>query len=171
MVCEINCEKSIVTLQYIKQLVSANATVHDSTRQCSHALVWCHPLSIIFIPSFQYQYHIGYFILCQLYTLLQAFFCSKPRVDRCKKFRPAIFAVTHNDHRPTNQLEISCSTWKIPTEALRFMQDVYGDDTMLRARAVEWHRRFKKGWEDAKDYPRNESPATSTTEVNVELVR
>jgi len=48
---------------------------------------------------------------------------------------------------------------------------VYGDDTMLRARAVEWHRRFKKGWEDAKDYPRNESPATSTTEVNVELVR
>jgi len=81
------------------------------------------------------------------------------------------FLLYHIDHRTTNQLEISCSTWKTPSETLRFMQDMYGDDTILRAQAVEWHRRLRKGWEDVKDYPRSERPATSTTEENVELVR
>jgi len=34
---------------------------------------------------------------------------------------------------------------KTPTEALRLLQDVYGDDIMSRAGAFEWHRRFKEG--------------------------
>jgi len=44
---------------------------------------------------------------------------------------------------------------KIPTEAFRFPQDVYGDDTMSRARAFEWHRRFKEVREGVEDYPRS----------------
>ena len=56
------------------------------------------------------------------------------------------FLLLHNDHRTTNQLRISFSTWKNPTEALRLMQDLYGDDTMLRAGTVEWHRRFRRDW-------------------------
>ena len=31
---------------------------------------------------------------------------------------------------------------KKPTEALKLLQDVYGDDAMSRARVFEWHRRF-----------------------------
>ena len=34
---------------------------------------------------------------------------------------------------------------KNPTEALKLLQDVYGDDAMSRARVFEWHRRFKEG--------------------------
>ena len=33
---------------------------------------------------------------------------------------------------------------KTPTEALKLLQEVYGDDTMSRTRPFEWHRRFKE---------------------------
>ena len=32
-----------------------------------------------------------------------------------------------------------------PTEALKLLQEVYGDDTMSRTHLFEWHRRFKEG--------------------------
>ena len=54
---------------------------------------------------------------------------------------------------------------------LKLLQDVYGDDTMSRARVFEWHRRFKQGKEDVEDDPRSGRPATSTTEENVKIVR
>ena len=60
---------------------------------------------------------------------------------------------------------------KNPTEALKLLQDVYGDDAMSRARVFEWHRRFKEGREDVEDDPRSGRPSTSTTEENVEIVR
>ena len=59
---------------------------------------------------------------------------------------------------------------KKPTEALKLLQDVYGDDTMSRARVFEWHR-FKEGREDVEDDPRSSRPSMSTTEENVEIVR
>jgi len=34
---------------------------------------------------------------------------------------------------------------KTLTEALRLLQDVYGDGMMSRARAFKWHRRWRKG--------------------------
>ena len=60
---------------------------------------------------------------------------------------------------------------KKPTEALKLLQDVYGDDAMSRTRVFEWHRRFKEGRDDVKDDPRSGIPSTSTTEENVEIVR
>ena len=33
---------------------------------------------------------------------------------------------------------------KTPTEALKLLQEVYGDDTMSRTRLFEWFRRFKE---------------------------
>jgi len=35
---------------------------------------------------------------------------------------------------------------KTPTETLKLLQEVYGDDTMLRSRLFECHRRFKERW-------------------------
>ena len=51
------------------------------------------------------------------------------------------------------------------------LQDVYGDDTRLKARPFEWHRRFKEVMEDVKDDHRSGRPSTSRTEKNIELVR
>ena len=60
---------------------------------------------------------------------------------------------------------------KTPTEALKLLQEVYGDDIMSRTRLFEWHRRFKEGREEVKDNHRSGRPSTSRTDENVEHVR
>ena len=39
---------------------------------------------------------------------------------------------------------------KTSTEALKLLQEVYGDKTMSRTRLFEWHRRFKEGREEVR---------------------
>ena len=60
---------------------------------------------------------------------------------------------------------------KTPTEALKLLQEVYGDDTMSKTRLFEWHSRFKEGREEVKDDHRSGKPSTSSTDENVERVR
>ena len=60
---------------------------------------------------------------------------------------------------------------KTPTEALKLLQEVYGDDTMSRTRLFEWRRRFKEGREEVEDDHRSGMPSTSRTDENVERVR
>ena len=60
---------------------------------------------------------------------------------------------------------------KTPTEALKLLQEVYGDDTMSRTHLFEWHRRFKEGREEVEDDHRSGRPSTSRTHENVEHVR
>ena len=59
---------------------------------------------------------------------------------------------------------------KTPTEALKLLQEIYGDDTMSRTHLFEWHRRFKGGREELEDDHRSGRPSTRTDE-NVEHVR
>ena len=60
---------------------------------------------------------------------------------------------------------------KTPSEALRLLQEVYGDEMMSRSRVFEWHKRFKEVREDVEDNPRSGRPSTSRTEANVERVK
>ena len=68
-------------------------------------------------------------------------------------------------------LKVLVRLGKKPAEALKLLQDVYGDVAMSRARVFEWHRRFKEGREDVEDDPRSGRPSTSATEENVEIAR
>ena len=60
---------------------------------------------------------------------------------------------------------------KTPTEALKLLQEVYGDDTMSRTHLFEWHSRCIKGREEVKDDHRSGRSSTSRTHENVERVR
>ena len=60
---------------------------------------------------------------------------------------------------------------KTPTEALKLLQEVYGDDMMSRTRLFEWLRRFKEGREEVEADHRSGTPSTSKTVENVERVR
>jgi len=60
---------------------------------------------------------------------------------------------------------------KTPTEILKLLQEVYGDDTMSRTCLFEWNRRFKEGREEVGDDHRNGRPSTSRTEENVQRVK
>ena len=57
---------------------------------------------------------------------------------------------------------------KTPTEALKLLQKVYGDDTMSSTSLFEGHRRFK---EEVNYDHRSGRPSTSRTDENVERVR
>ena len=60
---------------------------------------------------------------------------------------------------------------KTPTEGLKLLQEVYGDDTMSRTRLFEWHRRFKEERVEVEDDDKYGRPSTSKTDENVEHVR
>ena len=60
---------------------------------------------------------------------------------------------------------------KTPTEALKLLQEVYGDDTMSRTRPFERHRRFKEEREKVEDDHKSGRPSTSRTVENVDGVR
>ena len=60
---------------------------------------------------------------------------------------------------------------KTPSKSFAMLQQVYGEETMSRARAFEWHKRFKEGREEVEDDPRSERPSTSRTVDNVDRVK
>ena len=39
---------------------------------------------------------------------------------------------------------------KTPLDALRMLQEVYGDEAMPRSHVFEWHKQFKEGRKDVK---------------------
>ena len=60
---------------------------------------------------------------------------------------------------------------KTPLEALKSLQEVYGDDTMSKTRLFEWRRRFRERREEVEDDYMSGRQSTSRTNKNVERVR
>ena len=60
---------------------------------------------------------------------------------------------------------------KTSSESFAMLQQVYGEETMSRTRAFEWHKRFKEGQVEIEDDPRSGRPSTSRTADNIERVK
>ena len=60
---------------------------------------------------------------------------------------------------------------KTPTECLKLLKEVYGEDMMSRTQIFEWHKRFKHGREEVEDDPKSGRPSTSKTDRNIERVK
>ena len=57
---------------------------------------------------------------------------------------------------------------KTPSECFALLQQVYKEGTMSRARAFEWHKRFREGREECDDDQRSGRPVTSRTDSNID---
>jgi hypothetical protein len=57
------------------------------------------------------------------------------------------------------------------SETYKLLREIYGKNTLPRARVFEWHRRFLGEREDVKDDERPGCPVTMKTDENVDKVR
>ena len=60
---------------------------------------------------------------------------------------------------------------KTPSECFALLQQVYKEETMSRARAFEWLKRFREGREECEDDQRSGRPVTSRTDSNIDRVK
>ena len=58
-----------------------------------------------------------------------------------------------------------------PSECFALLQQVYKEETMSRARAFEWHKRFREGREECEDDQRSGRLVTSRTDSNIDRVK
>ena len=60
---------------------------------------------------------------------------------------------------------------KTPSACFALLQQVYKEETMSRARAFEWHKRFREGREEYQDDQIFGRPLTSRTDSNIDRVK
>ena len=60
---------------------------------------------------------------------------------------------------------------KTPSKCFVLLQQVYKEETMSRACAFEWHKRFREGREECEDDQRSGRPVTSKTDSNINRVK
>ena len=60
---------------------------------------------------------------------------------------------------------------KTPSKCFVLLQQVYKEETMSRACAFEWHKRFREGREECEDDQRSGRPVTSRTDSNINRVK
>jgi hypothetical protein len=70
-----------------------------------------------------------------------------------------------------NNIKFLAKLKKTATETYQLLCEVYGEDTLSRARVFEWHRRFLGGREDVENDERPGHPVTMKTDENVDKVR
>ena len=133
-----------------------------------HCFLWCHNVLWFRKPSFSILWH---------YILFRTFFCQGTffatvlwKFDKIKNFWLFFSLVRRISVEQQNNLKYLIRLGKTPTEAVKLLQKVYGNDTMSRLCLFEWHRKFKEGREEVEDDHRSGRPSTSRTDENVERV-
>ena len=126
--------------------------------------------------SYGFENQISAF--CNNYILFCTFFCQGTflvtvlwKFDKIRNFWLFFSLVRRMSVEQRINLKFLVRLGKTPTEALKLLQKVYGDDTMSRTCLLEWHRRFKEGREEVEDDHTSGRPSTSRTDKNVERVR
>jgi hypothetical protein len=56
------------------------------------------------------------------------------------------------------------------SETLALVSLAYDGYTIKKSSNIEWHRRFKEGWEDVQDDPRSRQPRMQSTDPNMDRV-
>ena len=132
--------------------------------------LWCHNVLWFQKPN------IG--ILWQFYVLFCTFFCQGSlfvtvlwKFDKIKNFWLSFSFVRRMSVEQQINLKFLVRLGKTPAEALKLLQEVYGDDTMSRTRFFEWQRRFKEGKEEVEDDHWSGRLFTTRTDEHVERVR
>ena len=54
-----------------------------------------------------------------------------------------------------DNLKFLAKLGKTHSESFAMLQQLYGEETMSRTRAFDWHKRFKEGREEVEDDPRS----------------
>ena len=115
---------------------------------------------------------------CDNYILFCMFFCQDTffetilwKLDKIKNIWLFFSLVRRMSAERRINLKFIVRLRNTPTEVLKLLQEVYGDDTLSRTCHFEWHRRFKEGTEEVEDDHRSGRPSTSRTNENVESVR
>ena len=111
------------------------------------------------------------FFFCTCFCQGAFFVTDLWKFDKIKNFWPFFTLVRRMSVELRINLKFLVRLGKIPTEALKLLQEVYGDDTMSRTRLFEWHRSFKERRDEVEDDHRSGRPFTSRTDENVERVR
>jgi hypothetical protein len=58
---------------------------------------------------------------------------------------------------------------KSASETLQMLTEAYGADAMKKSNVFQWHKRFKKGWENVKDDERTGRQKTRRTDEKFSL--
>ena len=93
------------------------------------------------------------------------------KFDKIKNFWLFFSLVRRMSVEQQINLKLFVHLGKTPTEALKLLQEVHGDDMMSRICLFEWHRRFKEGREEVEDDHRSGRPSTSRADANAVRVR
>ena len=60
---------------------------------------------------------------------------------------------------------------KTSSKCFTLLQQVYKEETMSKAHAFEWHKRFREGREECEDDQRSGKPVTSRTDSNIDRLK
>ena len=124
--------------------------------------------------SYGFENQISAF--CDNCILFRKFFCQAlylwPFCENLIKLRICgFFLVRRMSVEQRINLKFVVHLGKTPTDALKLLQEVYGNDTMSRTGLFKWHRRFKEGREEVEEDHGSGRPSTSKTDENFERVR
>ena len=125
----------------------------------------------LMVSKIKFQHSVTTTFFCMFFCQGGFFVTVLWKFDKIKKFLSFFSLMRRMIIEQRINLKFPVRLGKTLTEALKLLQEVYGDDLMSRTCLFEWHRGFKEGREEVEDDHRSRRPFTSRTDENVKHVR